>query len=65
MNMPIFCDTVPCSLVEMDRRFRGAYYLHYLPDNGGSTHLRNVGLLQLHGAVSQKAAIFMLTAVRT
>jgi len=38
-------DIAPCSLVEVDRRFRGAYFLHQ-GDDGGSTHLWNVGLLQ-------------------
>jgi hypothetical protein len=28
-----------CSIVEVDRRFRGAYF--HLPDDGGSTHVRN------------------------
>jgi hypothetical protein len=44
-----FWDIVPCRLVVVDRRFKGVYCLLCqgdLPDNGGSTHLRNVGLLQ-------------------
>jgi hypothetical protein len=45
-----FWETAPCSLVEVGRRFRYAYCLHHRdihrPDNGGSTHLWNVGLLQ-------------------
>jgi hypothetical protein len=32
MNMTAFWDTAPCSLVEVDRRFRGAYSLHYQGD---------------------------------
>jgi hypothetical protein len=39
MKMTAFWDIVPCSLVEVDRRFRG-------PDDGGSTNLWNVGLFQ-------------------
>jgi hypothetical protein len=39
-----------CSLVEVDRYFRDVYWLHYQgnerPDDGGSTHLWNVGLLR-------------------
>jgi hypothetical protein len=27
MNMTVFCDVAPCSLVEIDRSFRGAYCL--------------------------------------
>jgi hypothetical protein len=34
----VFCDVPPCSHVEVDRCFRG--------DDGGSTHLRNVGQLR-------------------
>jgi hypothetical protein len=34
-----FCwDVAPCSLVKVDRRFRGAYCLHRL-DDGGSKYL--------------------------
>jgi hypothetical protein len=36
----------PCVLVEVDRRFRGTYYLHHHGNVGGSMHLRNVGLLK-------------------
>jgi hypothetical protein len=28
MKMTVFWDVAPCSLVEVDRRLRGAYYLH-------------------------------------
>jgi hypothetical protein len=42
MKISAFWDTTPCSLVEADRRFRGAYCLHhqvdYRPDDGGSKH---------------------------
>jgi hypothetical protein len=44
-----FWDIAPCCLVEVDRRFRGAYCHHHQvhrPDDGGTMHLRNVGLLQ-------------------
>jgi hypothetical protein len=37
-------------------------------EDGGSTHLRNVGVLirdYLHGAVFQKAVIVIFTALRT
>jgi hypothetical protein len=30
MNMTVFWDVVPCSLVEIDRRFRGAYCIQIL-----------------------------------
>jgi len=35
----------PCSLVEVNRRFRDAYCLHHSGDEG-STHLLKVGILQ-------------------
>jgi hypothetical protein len=39
--MALFMDIAPCSLVEVDRRFRGAYCFHhqsltYRPEDGGS-----------------------------
>jgi hypothetical protein len=40
-------EKAPCSLVEICRRFRDAYFLHHQGDNGGDTHHWNVGLLQL------------------
>jgi hypothetical protein len=49
--MAAFWDTPPCSLVEADRRFRGAYYPHHRPDVGG--------------AIFQKAVIFILATVKT
>jgi uncharacterized membrane protein (DUF106 family) len=45
MKMIAFWHIALCSLVVIDRRFRGAYCLHHHGDYGGSTHLRNVGLL--------------------
>jgi hypothetical protein len=62
-NMTVYWDTAPCSLVEVDRRFRGVYCLHYqgdntkscniglplhFPDAGGRTPLWNFGLLQVN-----------------
>jgi hypothetical protein len=35
MKMKALCDMAPCSLVEVDRRFRGAYCLHYHPHYHG------------------------------
>lgn len=29
MEMTVFCDVAPRKLVEVYRRFSGAYYLHY------------------------------------
>jgi hypothetical protein len=50
MRMRAFPDIAPCSLVEEDLRFRGAYCLHHQDDDGsdegGGTHPCNVSLLQ-------------------
>jgi hypothetical protein len=43
MKITVFWDDAPCSLVEMDQRFRGAYCPYYHGDDGGSKHLWNVG----------------------
>jgi hypothetical protein len=41
MKMTAFWDIVPCSLTEVDRCFRGVYFLHCQGDpiDGASTHL--------------------------
>jgi hypothetical protein len=38
----VLWDVAPCSHVEVDRRFRGAYCFHHRRDDGGSTQLWNV-----------------------
>jgi hypothetical protein len=47
MKTTAFMNIAPFSLVEVDQRFRNVYCLHHGHDDGGSTHLWNVGLLQL------------------
>jgi hypothetical protein len=48
MKMTAFWDIALCSLVEVDRRFRGAYWLHpHIIDDGGSKRLWNVGQILL------------------
>jgi hypothetical protein len=42
MMMTVFWGVAPCSLAEIDRRFRGAYCHHY-QDDGGSEYLWNLG----------------------
>jgi hypothetical protein len=68
INMIVFWDVASCSLVEIDRRFRGAYCLHHqddYDDDGGSRYLWNVSIsTRLHGTTSQKILIFMIAAVR-
>jgi hypothetical protein len=39
VKISIFWDVAPCSIVEVDRRFRGAYCLHHQGDEAGSKHL--------------------------
>jgi hypothetical protein len=37
--MAAFWDIAPCSFVEVNRRFSGAYFLYkHRPDNAGTTH---------------------------
>jgi hypothetical protein len=40
-TMTAFWNIVPCSLVEVDRRFRGAYCFHHQENDEHTTHLRN------------------------
>jgi hypothetical protein len=51
------------SLVEIDRRFRGAYCLHYRNDrhaDGGSKHHRNAGrFVPDYGATFRKTAVLI------
>jgi hypothetical protein len=54
MKIAVFWVVAPCSLVEVYQRFRGPCCLHHQGDDG-----------RLHGATTQKTAIFILTAVRT
>jgi hypothetical protein len=45
--MTVFWDGAPCSLVEIYRRFRGAYCLrHRPPDGGGSKQVSKVPRLR-------------------
>jgi hypothetical protein len=40
MKLRVFWNVAPCSHVEVDRRFRGSYYLHNQDDDDrGNTHL--------------------------
>jgi hypothetical protein len=40
--MAVFWDVAPCSMMEIDRRFRGAYCLHHLDDESYQTGRRNI-----------------------
>jgi hypothetical protein len=59
LNFRFFWDVAPCSHVEVDRHFRGAYCLHQCSDDGGSyVPLKCRSTLWLHGATSQKTRNF-------
>jgi hypothetical protein len=64
VKMTASWDVAPCSLTKVDWRFRGTYYLHHQDDDGGNTHIWNVGLLQRDYSISQKVIIFILAALR-
>jgi hypothetical protein len=49
-KMTTFWDKAPCSLAEVDQRFRGEYCLHHQGDDG---------------SITQKAIIFIVAALRT
>jgi hypothetical protein len=36
MKMAVFWDLAPCSLVDINQCFRGAYFLHHHPDDSVS-----------------------------
>jgi hypothetical protein len=56
VKMTAFWDIAPCSLVDVDRRFRGAYCLHH-QSNPHRPLKRRSTPTRLHGAISQKAVI--------
>lgn len=58
----VFWDVEPCSLVRIDRRFRGSYFHHHRPDDGSSKQLWNV--VWIHDAASQKTAMLLRSAGR-
>jgi hypothetical protein len=53
--MTAFCDMVPCSLLEVNRRFKGVYSLH--------APLKRRSTKRLQGTTSQKAVIFILAEI--
>jgi hypothetical protein len=42
MKMTVFWDVAPCSLIQTDPCFGGAYCLHHCPNYGGSKNLWNI-----------------------
>jgi len=45
LQMTVFWDIVPCSVVEMDLCSKRVYCLIHRPDDGGSTQLSKASLL--------------------
>jgi hypothetical protein len=74
-KIAVFWVVAPCSLAEVYQRFRYPYCLHHLGDESlialmmeaarTSEMLVNFYQIRLHGATTQKTAIFVLIAVRT
>jgi hypothetical protein len=62
LKMSVFWEVALCSLGDNDGRFRGAYCLCH---QGDDTPLKCQSAIRLHGASSQKTAIFILITVRT
>jgi hypothetical protein len=52
-------------IVEVVQRFRCAYCFHHRGDASVRTTETSVYFYDLHGAISRKAAIFVLAVVRT
>jgi hypothetical protein len=65
LKMTAFWDRGPCSVVEVDRRFRDAYCLYHQGDEGDNMNKRRPTSTKLHGAIAQKAVTFILVTVRT
>jgi hypothetical protein len=57
MMMTAFWSTVPCSLVEVDRRFRGAYGLHHRSDDGGMDDDLQISMVSQHYSMSERLLI--------
>jgi hypothetical protein len=56
--MTVFKDVAPCSLVEIDRRFRGAYCLSLQDDDDGdSKHLLNVGQFIMEAVSTSETSV--------
>jgi hypothetical protein len=67
LKIAAFWDTAPCSIVEVGRHLRDAYCLHQsaLIIEAVRASETSVYFNNTTGAVSQKAIIFILAAVRT
>jgi hypothetical protein len=60
MKVTAFWDTAQRIVVEVDRRFKGAYCFQH---QGNKILKRRSNSTRLHGAIYQKAAIFKLYVV--
>jgi hypothetical protein len=64
IKMAVFWDVAPCSLVDIDRRFRDAYCLPWWWRHWAPLKCRWVST-RLHVVTSQKSAVFIRSTVRT
>jgi hypothetical protein len=60
MKMAVFWVVVPCSLIEVYRRFRGTCCLHHQRWRQKLPLKRRKTSTRLHGAITQKTAIFVI-----
>jgi hypothetical protein len=60
MKSTVFWFVVPCSLVEVYRRFRGICYFHH---HGDSSLKRRRTSTKLHSATTQNTDSFILSAL--
>jgi hypothetical protein len=64
-KMAVCWVVAPCSLVEVYWRFRSAFYFHLQSDPSVSSFKTSAVSTRLHGATSQKTAIFIIVVERT
>jgi hypothetical protein len=57
-------DIAPCSLVEVDRRFKGAYCLHYQGDDNGPVMAVHTSGTSVYFSETQKVVIFIMSIVK-
>jgi hypothetical protein len=53
LKFRVFWDVLPCSQIDVDRRFRGACCLHHQDDGGSNVPLKRRSTIILHGSTSK------------
>jgi hypothetical protein len=64
IELAVFWNVAPCSLVDTDRRFRGSYGLNHHPYGGSKLLKRRSVSTRVHGGTSQKTTIFVISIDR-